>query len=64
MYPGFEEGALGVFGFAGFGLEAPLVNGALDLASTKAIPIGQTFCFKACLPLRPQRLFLEQLPNV
>ena len=32
MYPGFAEGTLGIIGFAGFGLEAPLIDGVLDLA--------------------------------
>jgi Amt family ammonium transporter len=32
MYPGFADGASGFFGFAGFGLDAPVnAEGALDL---------------------------------
>ena len=32
MYPGFESGDLGIFGFAGFGLDSPLTDaGTLDL---------------------------------
>ena len=46
MYPGFAEGALGVFGFAGFGLEAPLVNGALDLAYNEGYTYWTDFLFQ------------------
>jgi len=46
MYPGFAEGALGVFGFAGFGLEAPLVNGALNLAYNEGYTYWTDFLFQ------------------
>ena len=46
MYPGFAEGTLGVFGFAGFGLEAPLVNGALDLAYNEGYTYWTDFLFQ------------------
>ena len=46
MYPGFAEGALGVFGFAGFGLDAPLVNGALDLAYNEGYTYWTDFLFQ------------------
>jgi Amt family ammonium transporter len=46
MYPGFAEGALGVFGFAGFGLEAPLVNGALDMAYNEGYTYWTDFLFQ------------------
>jgi len=46
MYPGFTEGALGVVGFAGFGLEAPLVEGALDLAYNEGYTYWTDFLFQ------------------
>ena len=46
MYPGFTEGALGVFGFAGFGLKAPLVEGTLDLAYSEGYTYWTDFLFQ------------------
>ena len=41
-----QEGALACFGFAGFGLEAPLVNGALDLAYNEGYTYWTDFLFQ------------------
>lgn len=46
MYPGFAEGALGVFGFAGFGLQAPMLEGALDLAYSEGYTYWTDFLFQ------------------
>lgn len=46
MYPGFEEGATGIFGFAGFGLDAPLVDGALDLGYNEGYTYWTDFLFQ------------------
>ncbi len=46
MYPGFAEGALGVVGFAGFGLEAPLIDGVLDLAYNEGYTYWTDFLFQ------------------
>jgi len=47
MYPGFEEGAAGFFGFAGFGLEAPLnAAGTLDLAYNEGYTYWTDFLFQ------------------
>ncbi|WP_420570981.1 ammonium transporter [Kordia sp.] len=46
MYPGFEEGATGIFGFAGFGLDAPLVEGALDLGYNEGYTYWTDFLFQ------------------
>ncbi|MAH20475.1 MAG: ammonium transporter [Flavobacteriaceae bacterium] len=46
MYPGFAEGALGVFGFAGFGLQAPILEGALDLAYSEGYTYWTDFLFQ------------------
>jgi Amt family ammonium transporter len=46
MYPGFSEEALGVFGFAGFGLKAPLLEGALDLAYSEGYTYWTDFLFQ------------------
>ena len=46
MYPGFAEGALGVFGFAGFGLQAPLIEGTLDLAYNEGYTYWTDFLFQ------------------
>ena len=46
MYPGFTEGALGVFGFAGFGLQAPMLEGALDLAYSEGYTYWTDFLFQ------------------
>ena len=46
MYPGFAEGSLGLFGFAGFGLTAPLVDGALDLAYNEGYTYWTDFLFQ------------------
>lgn len=46
MYPGFEEDALGLFGFSGFGLEAPMVDGALDLTYNTGYTYYTDFLFQ------------------
>ncbi|CAL2094195.1 putative ammonium transporter sll0108 [Tenacibaculum sp. 190524A05c] len=46
MYPGFAEDALGVFGFAGFGLEAPMVKDALDLTYNTGYTYWTDFLFQ------------------
>ena len=46
MYPGFAEGSLGVFGFAGFGLQAPMLEGALDLAYSEGYTYWTDFLFQ------------------
>ena len=46
MYPGFAEGSSGVLGFAGFGLDAPIVNGALDLAYNEGYTYWTDFLFQ------------------
>ena len=46
MYPGFAEGSFGLFGFAGFGLDAPLVEGALDLAYNEGYTYWTDFLFQ------------------
>ncbi len=47
MYPGFAEGSSGFFGFAGFGLDAPLnAEGALDLAYNEGYTYWTDFLFQ------------------
>ncbi len=47
MYPGFEEGSSGLFGFAGFGLEAPLnAEGGLDLSYSEGYTYWTDFLFQ------------------
>jgi Amt family ammonium transporter len=46
MYPGFGEDALGIFGFAGWGLDAPLQNGTLDLAYNEGYTYWTDFLFQ------------------
>ena len=47
MYPGFAEGSAGIFGFAGFGLEAPLTaEGALDLTYNEGYTYWTDFLFQ------------------
>ncbi len=47
MYPGFAEGSSGFFGFAGFGLDAPLTaEGALDLAYNEGYTYWTDFLFQ------------------
>ena len=47
MYPGFEEGASGFFGFAGFGLDSPLdAEGALDLSYNAGYTYWTDFLFQ------------------
>ena len=46
MYPGFGESSLGILGFAGFGLEAPLVDGVLDLAYNEGYTYWTDFLFQ------------------
>lgn len=47
MYPGFEEGAAGFFGFAGFGLDSPLTaEGALDLTYNEGYTYWTDFLFQ------------------
>lgn len=46
MYPGFEAGATGIFGFAGFGLDAPMVDGALDLSYSEGYTYWTDYLFQ------------------
>jgi Amt family ammonium transporter len=47
MYPGFEDGATGIFGFAGFGLDSPLTaDGALDLTYNEGYTYWTDFLFQ------------------
>ncbi|WP_348725889.1 ammonium transporter [Tenacibaculum sp. 190524A05c] len=46
MYPDFAEDALGVFGFAGFGLEAPMVKETLDLTYNTGYTYWTDFLFQ------------------
>ena len=47
MYPGFEEGSVGLFGFAGFGLDSPLTaEGALDLTYSEGYTYWTDFLFQ------------------
>ena len=46
MYPGFTEDSLGVLGFAGFGLDAPLIDGALDLNYNQGYTYWTDFLFQ------------------
>ena len=47
MYPGFTEGSSGIFGFAGFGLDAPLTaEGALDLTYNQGYTYWTDFLFQ------------------
>jgi len=47
MYPGFAENSLGFFGFAGFGLDAPLTDtGLLDLAYNNGYTYWTDFLFQ------------------
>ena len=47
MYPGFEDGASGFFGFAGFGLDSPLdAEGALDLSYNAGYTYWTDFLFQ------------------
>ncbi len=47
MYPDFTEGSSGIFGFAGFGLDAPLVNNELDLSYNIGYTYWTDFLFQA-----------------
>ncbi|MCL4162145.1 UNVERIFIED_CONTAM: hypothetical protein GTU68_061281 [Idotea baltica] len=46
MYPGFESGDLGIFGFAGFGLDAPMTEGVLDLTYNEGYTYWTDFLFQ------------------
>ncbi|WP_034042099.1 ammonium transporter [Wocania ichthyoenteri] len=47
MYPGFESGDWGIFGFAGFGLDSPLTNtGTLDLGYNQGYTYWTDFLFQ------------------
>ncbi|WP_147677199.1 ammonium transporter [Algibacter pacificus] len=47
MYPDFAEGSAGIFGFAGFGLEAPLTaEGVLDLTYNQGYTYWTDFLFQ------------------
>ena len=45
MYPGFAKDALGVFGFSGFGLQPPMIDGALDLSYDSGYTYWTDFLF-------------------
>ena len=46
MYPGFEADASGFFGFAGFGLDAPMIKGKLDLNYNQGYTYWTDFLFQ------------------
>lgn len=46
MYPSFEADAAGIFGFAGFGLDAPMVDGALDLSYSEGYTYWTDYLFQ------------------
>ena len=46
MYPGFEADATGLLGFSGFGLDAPMVEGALDLNYNEGYTYWTDFLFQ------------------
>ena len=46
MYPGFAKDASGIFGFAGFGLQPPMVEGALDLTYDTGYTYWTDFLFQ------------------
>ncbi|MFY9243778.1 MAG: ammonium transporter [Polaribacter sp.] len=47
MYPGFADGSTGIFGFAGFGITAPLTEaGVLDLAYNEGYTYWTDFLFQ------------------
>ncbi|WP_417291328.1 ammonium transporter [Corallibacter sp.] len=46
MYPGFTEDSTGILGFAGFGLEAPLASGTLDLTYNNGYTYWTDFLFQ------------------
>jgi Amt family ammonium transporter len=46
MYPGFEADSSGFFAFAGFGLDAPVTQGALDLTYNNGYTYWTDFLFQ------------------
>lgn len=46
MYPGFESGDWGILSFAGFGLDAPMAEGALDLSYNEGYTYWTDFLFQ------------------
>ncbi len=46
MYPGFAEDAIGIIAFSGFGLEAPIKSGVLDLSYNKGYTYWTDFLFQ------------------
>ncbi|WP_299159510.1 ammonium transporter [uncultured Tenacibaculum sp.] len=46
MYPGFSKDALGILGFSGIGLDAPLKNGVLDLTYNEGYTYWTDFLFQ------------------
>ncbi len=46
MYPGFSKDALGIIGFAGWGLQAPLADGVLDLSYNENYTYWTDFLFQ------------------
>ncbi len=46
MYPGFGDDSWGLFGFSGFGLEAPMVSGNLDLTYNSGYTYWTDFLFQ------------------
>ncbi len=46
MYPGFAKDASGVFGFSGFGLHAPMIDGVLDLSYDSGYTYWTDFLFQ------------------
>ncbi len=46
MYPGFAEDAIGIIAFSGFGLEAPIKSGVLDLSYNEGYTYWTDFLFQ------------------
>ena len=46
MYPGFTQNSLGILGVSGFGLDAPLQNGMLDLSYNQGYTYWTDFLFQ------------------
>ena len=46
MYPGFDDNSWGLFGFSGFGLDAPISSGSLDLSYNSGFTYWTDFLFQ------------------
>ena len=63
MYPGFEDGDIGILKFAGFGISAPEGGMGFDML-TVVTPGGPISFSRVCLLLLQPPSFLEQLLSV